>query len=208
MLGYAADHKAYQLLNLATNKIIVSRNVRFVEHKFLDDTIGKEQEELIIATSTDEDDDDQTELQLQSEPVSTDASRDDEIHADVDHEMEEEVKHAEVDEFNGAEASDDSDSADPDPDASSESEHFDVIGGHINSGRSSGGGLWKDGKFDVTEEDSALDQLASRLMTKMPELKTGKRLARSGSSNSTASAKKQCQRAGSIDPSATCSRMK
>jgi Reverse transcriptase (RNA-dependent DNA polymerase)/Integrase core domain len=175
MLGYAADYKAYQLLNLATNKIIVSRNVRFVEHKFLDDTIDKEEEELIIATSTDDDeDDDQTELQLQSEPVSTDASSDDEIH--VEHEMQEEVKHDEVDEFNEAEASGDSDSADFDPDVSSESEHTDVIGGQINSGRSTGGRLWKDGKFDVME-DSVIDQLASRLIIKMPELKTGKRLS-------------------------------
>ena len=146
MLGYAADYKAYQLLNLATNKIIVSRNVRFVEHKFLDDTIDKEEEELIITTSTDDDEDDQTELQLQLEPVSTDASNDNEIH--VEHEMEEEVKHDEVDEFNGAEA----------------------------SGRNTGGGLWKDGKFDVVE-DSIIDQLASQLITQMPELKTGKRLS-------------------------------
>src|ERR1700678_3781833 len=150
MLGYAADYKAYQLLNLATNKIIVSRNVRFVEHKFLDDTIDKEEEELIIATSTDDDeDDDQTELQLQSEPVSTDASSDDEIH--VEHEMQEEVKHDEVDEFNEAEASGDSGSADFDPDVSSESEHTDGIGGHISSGRSTGGRLGKGGKFDVME---------------------------------------------------------
>ena len=149
--------------------------MRFVEHKFLDDTIDKEEEELIIATSTDDDeDDDQTELQLQSEPVSTDASSDDEIH--VEHEMQEEVKHDEVDEFNEAEASGDSDSADFDPDASSESEHTDAIGGHISSGRNTGGGLWKDGKFDVME-DSIIDQLASRLMIKLPELKTGKRLS-------------------------------
>jgi transposase InsO family protein len=170
MLGYATNYKAYQLLDLATSKIIVSRNVRFVEHKFLDDIIDKEEEELIIATSTDDEDDendDQTELQLQSEPVSTDASSDDEIRPDP------EAKYDEVDEFN-----EESGNCDSDPDVVTEPKQTEVVGGHINSGRKRSG-LWKDGKFDILE-DSIIDQVASHLMTQIPELKYGKRLSETG----------------------------